>query len=566
MGHHRLLITLCLLSLFTGQLLAQTTESEAALQRQFIEANREKLLGNHDKAIALYRQILKDDGDNAAVAFELGRLYQAKEDLQESLRYLVMATQLDPSNNWYAIFLAEAYHLGGRYQESAQIYANLVQQSPSDIDLYYKWALMLVKAQEISQAIKVYDQLEARTGFNEEIARRRHTLFMGTGDTKRAARELERLVETFPRNLDYRHLLASFYESRGDQASARRTYEGILSIKPDDAKAQLALAGQPSAKQDEVRYLASLEPLFAREDVALDQKMGTLLPVIKEVAETGNRELADAALKLTTILERVHPTQAKPLAASADLLFYSGRSAEALEKYRATLVLDKNVFPVWEQFFALLYDRAEMTELYQKSNQALDLFPNKASAYYYFALAAESLHKYEEALDALSQSALMTGRDDQLKGEIKALAGQIYLIKGQTESAVNYFAEARRLAPQSAEVNRRYALLLQEQGQLREARALAESVSGSQPNNFYYMETWARILFKQGDYPAARAKMDQALARGASRWVLGLELYGDILYQLKDTEGAVGYWAQAREQGGNWPNLLKKIANRQWYE
>lgn len=552
--------------LLAGSLCAQTTEAEATQQRQFIEANRERLLGNNDKAIGLYTQILKDDAGNAAAAFELGRLYYAKEEPIEAIRYLDMAVKLAPENEWYPRFLAEAYQAGGRYREAAQVYAVLVQQSRADESLYYKWALLLVKAQDVNGAIRVYEQLEAKVGFNEEIARRRHTLFIGLGDTRRAARELERLVETFPGQLEHRYLLANYYESVGDVAAARRIYEGILRVKPDEAKAQLALSDRPAANQDEIRYLNSLEPLFGREEVALDQKIGTLAPVIAKVAETGNRELADAALRLTAVLERAHPGQAKPVAASADLLFHSGRQAEALEKYRATLALDKSVFAVWDQLLLLRYTRGEMAALYKEANQALDLFPNKTTLYYGVALAAESMRRPEEALDNINQALLMVGRDEQLKAELQALLGQAHAELGDMEAAEAAFAEARRLRPQSAEVNYRYAFLLQAKGQARDARAQAEAAVKAQPDNFYYLEMLARIQFRQADYEQARQTLDKAMTLGAERWMTALDLYGDVLYQLKDTAGAVGYWNRAREQGGDWPNLLKKISNRQWYE
>jgi tetratricopeptide (TPR) repeat protein len=288
--------------------------------------------------------------------------------------------------------------------------------------------------------------------------------------------------------------------------------------------------------------------------------------VIAKVADTGNRELADAALRLTAVLERTHPGQAKPLAASADLLFHSGRKDEALEKYRATLALDKSVFAVWDQLLLLRHARGEMAELYREANQALDLFPNKTTLYYSVALAAESMRRPQEALDNLDQALLMVGRDDQLKAELHALLGQVHTELGDLDAAEAAFAEARRLRPQSAEINYRYAFLLQAKGQTRDARAQAEAAVKAQPDNFYYLEMLARIQFRQSDYEQARQTLDKAMPLGAERWMKALELYGDVLYQLKDAEGAVGYWNRARERGGDWPNLLKKISNRQWYE
>lgn len=546
----------------------QVTEAQVGREKLFIEANREKLLGNAERAIALYGQILKEDARNHAAAFELGRLYAVAEDYVEGIRYLRMATELDPTNEWYPRYLADLYQATGRNQEGANLYASLVNRYPDQIQLYYKWAFFLVKAQQIDRAIEVYQQLETRIGINEECSRRKHALYLGQGDIKRAARELENLAAAFPQQTEYRYLLAGFYESTGDVGNARRTYQAILAINPNDAKAQLALSsGQSTTQQDEHRYLASLEPIFNRDDVDLDLKIGKLMPFIAKVAENQDTSLAAAALRLTDILERVHPGQAKPLAAAGDLLFHAGRHSEALQKYRATLQIDKSVFPVWEQYFHLLYIGGELLELRSATEKALDLFPNKVAAYYYAALANCGLAAYEPAYDMLDQALLITGRgNDQLRGQLSALLGQIYGGLANPSNAETAFAEALRLQPNSPEVGHRYALFLQEQGQPAEALRRAQAAVTADPNNFLYRVSLAQVWFKQEKYPQAATELDAAMKMGAAQWPQALELLGDIRYQLGDTDAALDLWTQARERGIQTAILQKKITNRQWYE
>ena len=66
-----------------------------------IEANREKLLGNYDKAITILRELFRQDSDNTAVAYELGRLLHAEGNLEAAIRYLKTATEQAPDNEWY---------------------------------------------------------------------------------------------------------------------------------------------------------------------------------------------------------------------------------------------------------------------------------------------------------------------------------------------------------------------------------------------------------------------------------------------------------------------------------
>ena len=84
---------LLLLSCAIGWSQEQLTEEDVNRESMLIEANREKLLGNYDKAITLLRELYRQDDENAAVAYELGRLLHAEGKLEEAIRYLKVATK-----------------------------------------------------------------------------------------------------------------------------------------------------------------------------------------------------------------------------------------------------------------------------------------------------------------------------------------------------------------------------------------------------------------------------------------------------------------------------------------
>lgn len=540
----------------------QISEAQVNQEKRFIEANREKLLGNLDKATTILREMLREDATNAAVAFELGRILYASGDAEDAVKHLKMAIAADPLNEWYPKFLADVYQQQGRNVEGAALYGGLIAQSPNDQQLYFKQAFFLVRAQKLNDAIAVYDALEKRVGINEEIIRRRHTLFMGMGDAKRAARELERLAVAFPTVLAYQHQLAAFHESQGDAAAARKVYEQILRVSPTDAKAQLALAGGSNAQADELGYLASLQPSFERSDVAVDLKIAKLYPVITQVAETGNVRIADAALALTSTMERVHGGDAKPLAAAGDLYFYSGRLPEAIGKYRATIARDESVFAVWEQLLSALYRTGDMAALYQTANDALDVFPNRATIPYYMAIGADGMKRYADALDALDMAALMSAKNTQLQADIKALEGQVYQHQGDDAKATAAFKTARELAPESPEVNYRHGQYLLVRGAIKEAKAAAQKATGIDATHPYYAVGLAQALYAEGSYDKADTWLAVARKAGAAYWPAALELSGDVLFQLKKTDEAVDFWQQAKTLGGDTLRLTDKITNR----
>ena len=191
---------------------------------------------------------------------------------------LEKAYDLQP-NPSYAYLLGELYLATGQNKKGAQLYSKLINRQPDEEAYYLQKALFLVRNQEIEDAIKVYNNLEKRIGLNAELSRRKHSLYLGLGDNKKAERELLLLIEKFPQDLDYRHLLAGFYVSLNQQKKAEEVYRTILSIEPADVKAQLALQEtNDSSQESNTTSSNELLAIFKRADVDVDLKSWQITP------------------------------------------------------------------------------------------------------------------------------------------------------------------------------------------------------------------------------------------------------------------------------------------------
>ncbi|HKK79621.1 MAG TPA: tetratricopeptide repeat protein, partial [Phaeodactylibacter sp.] len=271
---------LLLLCLLCGPVLhaqiGRTDEASVKIQEQFIDASREKLLGNYENAINILKGILQEDSKNAAAAFELGRSYEASSEMDKAIKYAENAVDWEPENIWYQKFLASLYQRNGDNKKAAKVYESIVELEPNVEDHYFRHAFFLVRANDIKDALKVYEALEERIGISEKVIRRKHALYLGTGDNDKAADELRRLIEAYPSDMEYRHLLAEFYLQIEDEAKAQEVYKEILRFDPDNAKAQLALAGQSVQDSDEIRYLKSMQSAFLQEEASIDIKLKRL--------------------------------------------------------------------------------------------------------------------------------------------------------------------------------------------------------------------------------------------------------------------------------------------------
>ncbi|MDX1939163.1 MAG: tetratricopeptide repeat protein [Saprospiraceae bacterium] len=569
MASQKYIFLLVVLTLLTNLSLfaQQVSEKEVALQEKFIDASREHLLGRYEKAATIYEEILKTAPNNDAAAYELSRVYDAQNNGEKALRYIRIAIEAAPDNHWYRRFLADLYQKQNKNKDAADVYGELTKKDPTNEEYYYTWAYFLVKANEINAALKVYDDFEKRIGINEEVIRRKHSLYVGMGNNRKAAEELQRLINAFPKSIEYRHLLASFYEQIGEQNLALKVYKETLKIDPDDSRSVMALAGTPGRQSDEIQYLRSLQPIFEKPDIHIDLKIEKLMPFIAKVADSGDKAIANAALELTQILETLHPQEAKAFAASADLLYYSGEPMKALEKYKKTLELDDTVFLVWEQLLNILRESKDYGSLQKYSEKAMDLFPNKAQVYYLNGIANVELNRPNDALNSLEQATLMAGSNGNLLFEIQIQKGLVFNILKRYDASNEAFEQALKLNPKSPEALSRYSQCLAQRSEnLQKAKTMAKQAVDVAPKKPDYQATYGWVMYKMKEYSEAKEWLGKALENGGTNDAMILEHYGDVLFQMNDTDGALQYWIKAQEKGNTSELLEKKITDRRLYD
>ena len=218
----RILNLIGILILLSGPL-AQAqiyTEAEVNLEKMLIDASREKFLKNYDKAIAILEKAQELVPEDAAVAFELGKLYGEIGDNNKAEKMLRIAVQEGGDNEWYYKSLLDLYRQTGQYEKALSLCEQLVEKKPHTKDYYFDLAWYNTVLNKFSKAIKVYDRMESKFGYSEQIATRKHRLFLVSGDKKKAEKEYLKLVGAFPENVNHRFLLAGFYENQGEQAKA----------------------------------------------------------------------------------------------------------------------------------------------------------------------------------------------------------------------------------------------------------------------------------------------------------------------------------------------------------
>ncbi|MEL7021313.1 MAG: hypothetical protein AAGK47_06895, partial [Bacteroidota bacterium] len=318
---------------------------------------------------------------------------------------------------------------------------------------------------------------------------------------------------------------------------------------------------------DDMTYLHSLKQVFSQSDVDIDVKIKELFPYVNKVADSGNKDLAMAVLELSTILEEIHPNEAKAFAVSGDLLYYAGSKEKALEKYKQTIALDDTVYLVWEQMMYIHATTANYPKLEDVAEEVMDIFPNQATPYYFNGLALAKQGKYRSAISILDQAILMSGNNKRLKFDILCLLGEAHAATSATQKSDAAYENALKLNPQAAEIMDTYSRKLVERGEnLDRAYILSQQACELRPRTVSYKHTKAVVLSKLKRYGDAQKILEELLGDDENDVPVILETYGDVLFKTGNTEGAIDYWKRAQEKGATSELLEKKIADKKMYE
>ena len=546
----------------------RTTEEEVNTQKIFIDANREKILGNYEDAAYLYKEVLKRDKENDAAAYELARVYDALDKDDKALNSIKLALAIEKENNWYKMFLADVYEKKQEFKKAAEIYEALAKEDPKHADYYFsKQAFYLIKANNPEKAITVYNQLEQEIGISEDVIRKKQSLYLGIGKEREAAGELKKLITAFPSIIEYHHVLAEFYTSTGKSSEANEIYRQILEIDSEDAKATIQLAAANGEKQEGTTYLASLKPIFQKSDADIDLKVKELIPYISQVAKTKDLSLANACIELTQILEEVHPKEAKTYSAYGDLLYHSGRKKEALPKYERAVELDNTVFPIWEQIMYIYTEEYNIEGLLSASEKVIDLFPNQAKSYYFNGLANNELGNFSEAINMYQQAMMMSRRNPVMQSDLLRRMGAAYFQLKKYDRSDKAFESALQLNPKDYMALNDYSYYLASRGEkLEKAKEMITAANQLQSNKVVLQDTYGWVLYKMKDFDGAKEWFGKAMTNGGNQMPQILEHYGDALFQLNDIDGATQHWQMAMDKGAQSELLEKKIADRRLYE
>jgi len=543
-----------------GKLQVQTADNSSV----FIDASREKALGNYQEAIKLYPKCLEINPLDDASMFELAKLYARQGNAELALKNAQMAVETQKDNVYYLIFYAELLQSVEKYEEASRIYERVIELKPDFPEYYDRLAITFIYSGKPMEAVKIYDKLEEKAGITEEYSMKKQSIYVKENKIGKAIEEVEKLISAYPLEVKYYAVLAELCMKNGMEDKALEAYNKIVEIDPADPYIHISLADYYKKKGDHVKSFEELKLGFLNPNLDIDSKIQILIQyyTINEIYS----DLKNEAFELAEILLEVHPNDPKSYSMYGDFLYQDSRFEEAREAFRKVIELDSSKYLVWEQ---LLFTESELKDneaLLSESLRAIELFPEQPIPYRFAGGSLYELKKWEECIRILEQGSYYVVNNDRLLAQFYAYLGDAYNQVKEPEKSDEAYEKALKINPDHDYVLNNYAYYLSLRGKdLEKAAKMAKRATELQPSSSN-QDTYGWVLYKLGYYEEAKVWIEKALENGAEDNAVILEHLGDVYWKLGDSQKAVDLWIRANEAGTGSEFLEKKIKDKQLYE
>lgn len=530
----------------------------------FIDGIKEKSLENYEEAIQKFEACIKLNPYNDAAYFELSKLYLSKGDIALALENIGKANDLDIENYWYLISHIDILFALKKYEPALLLADKLIALKPDDVDIMYKKVNLLIKTHEFEKAAILLDTIEAKTGVNKEVSMQKEDLYRVLGMKEKALNEVIKLYFHDTTNVGNGLLLSEKYFKYDYPEKGEKILKSINTRYPNNGYAYLLYAELEKSKGNHEAYYNQLLHAFKIGSLNIDLKMKHLVGYFNLI---GKEPYNSEVINLSKAMVDAHPRNAKAHAVYADFLYNLERLEEAIEVYKDALEINKSIFTVWHQTMLVAAELEDFEETIHIAKESLEYFPNQSMIYYIKSVAELRLHDYKNAIATILMGVNLSFDNKALKSEFYSNLGEAYFKQNEYQKAFNAFDNALAINPDNVIVLNNYSYYLSVQNeQLEKAKLMSKRSNELDPNNNSFEDTYAWILYKNGDLSEALIWIEKAIQHGGEKSATIIEHYGDILFKLNQKEKAFDQWIKAKNMGVESDFIDKKIEEKELYE
>lgn len=545
-----------------------TEEEQRNFDFSFYEGLRLKEEGLYAEAMDAFLACKKIDSLDAGLLVEISFIHLSSGKKEEALSTMQQALALEPENWWYNTHLIKLYAQQKQFPEAIKLGEQLLKKNPYKEAVYNILIPLYKETNRFADAINLYDRLEKITGTNEIISFDKMRLYMALNSPKKAALEVDKLIQKFPGENRFQILKGDMLIQQGQKEKAFELYQSILQNDPQNPYVFISLSDYYKVTGNADKSMEYIILALKSGQLDISTKMEILGQHIESlIRANGKIEETEALFKL---LIDYHPLEESVHSYYASFLQYMKREEDAAAVYESMLNLNSKNAQTWFSLMQVYFSKQTYPKVIEVADRAIASTDDNLIFYFYKGITYELMELYTEAFSTHKKALTLfkEGEKPELKSDFYAHIGDIYLKFENKDSAFIAYDEVIKLNPNNIIALNNYAYYLSiEKTDLQKAERMSAKTIEKEPKNSTYLDTYAWIFYQQGNYSLAKFYIERAIDNLKEKQESGviLEHYGDILWMTRENDAkALETWKKAYDSGYKTEALKNKIDNNGW--
>ena len=532
----------------------------AQFDYQFVEALKQKLMGNDGEALKYFEMCIKVNPKSDAVYYQMAQILASGGDIRNAKKYVAKAIELDGNNLWYMMMLSGIYYQEKNIDSAIIIYEKAVKVNPENEDIQLTLGNLYIEDQKYDKANSIFDSFDKKYGVNDASTLSSVRSLMASGRFSVAKVKAEALLKEKPDEILYNGLYAEILRASGESEKAMEVYDRLIRNNPNEPQIQLSLADFLIEEKNYDELFLMLNTLVMNDNIKREEKIALFAKMLEnpELIKDNNNKLTLAMM----VLEAGYKEDEVIPMLRTDLLIRQGKLKEAAVRLEEMVRQKPENYFAWEKLLLTYLEAGDYENLTKRGEEASKRFNMSFLAKILYANGAIETGKFDVAIEELRKAEIIAADNKDLKVQILTMRADVYYRTKEYTKAFESFDEALKYDKDDITILNNYAYYLAEQElNLKEAEVLAKRVIEIEKENNTFLDTYGWVLYKRGKLSMAAKVFESIINSGEKPDAEWYEHYGFILQKQKKCNRAIEVWKTAVQLDPSKTHLEKEIEN-----
>jgi len=533
---------------------------EASFNYVYVEALKQKLMGNGGDALKYLEECVKINPESDAAYYQMAQILLANGDGINGKKYAFRALAIDSENIWYLTMIGGLYYQERNIDSAIIYYEKAVSFFPEKENLKLTLGNLYSENRNFGKANSIFESFDNKYGVNEKSTLSAIKNLIAEENFDEALNKTLTLKKEFPDEIMYSGLLADIYKFKGENQKALEVYNDLLERNPENPEVQLSVSEFLIGEKSYADLFSMLNIIILNNRVERQDKIALIARII-EIPDL-DKEWQDKLLVSLMVLEANYPDDNIIPLLRPELFIKQNRLTEAANRLEEVIRTNPENYYAWEKLLIIYLQMRDYERLYTMGEECATKFNTSYTAKLLYANGAIETGKYTVAIDELKKAEILSGDNKEFILQVLTMRADVYYRMKDYNKAFATFESALELNNEDLTVINNYAYYLAEQNtNLKEAEEMARKVVEKDKGNTTFLDTYGWVLYKRGKLQEAARVMESIINSGEKPDAVWYEHYGYILKDDKKCREAIGVWNTALKLDSTKTELLKEIEN-----